>query len=211
MQLGKIAAAADVPDGPTGTTTNPLHRQDSDTLPEPASPTHGPAHTDSGIFGKDVFSPRFTVGHVNVNVNQLLKGIAQSTRTGRAGAVKNTVRFAQVRLHVQKGFATATSVSFSPFGHLHSRARGRSASVVPQAGLAGPLVTLVSRYVGDDASRALHQKIATTATINTSAGHVDSAPVGSAAVVQVRVLVGCLLWRVVQACEGRAEEALLYA
>jgi hypothetical protein len=61
----------------------------------------------------------------------------------------------------------------------------------PQAGLAGPLVTLVSRYVGDDASRALHQKIAATIATTTAAaaGHVDSAPVGSAAVVQVR---GCL-------------------
>jgi len=45
--------------------------------------------------------------------------------------------------------------------------------------------------VGDDASRALHQKIAATATAAAAAaaGHADSAPVGSAAVVQVRWFV----------------------
>ena len=70
-------------------------------------------------------------------------------------------------------------------------------------------MTLVSRYVGDDASRALHQKIAaTTSTATAAAGHADNAPVGSAAVVQVCGCVYvCLKWLVVQACMGLAEEA----
>jgi len=74
-----------------------------------------------------VFSPRFTVGNVNVNVNQLLKGIAQSTRTGRAGAVKNTVRFAQVRLHVcEDRFCDGYVRELFTTEYLHSLARSSS-------------------------------------------------------------------------------------